>query len=232
MSGSEIDRRDGSGRADVAAFLDQARRVAPPQAGTGGRLVFALDATLSRQPTWDLACTLQGEMFDAARRAGGLEVQLVYFRGLGEARASPWVRDAGALGRAMSGIACRGGLTQIGRVLDHVGRAAARAPVAALAYVGDAMEEEIDVLAAGAGPLALRGVRAFMFLEGADPAARRGFGEIARITGGALLPFDRGAADELRALLGAVATYAAGGRAALEAARTGAARRLLADLRP
>lgn len=231
MSGSEIDRRRQAGRADVAAFLDRARRIVPPQEARG-RLVFALDATLSRQPTWDLACALQGEMFEAARNVGGLEVQLVYFRGLNEARASPWARDAATLAKAMSGISCRGGLTQIGRVLDHVDRAAARAPVAALAFVGDAMEEEIDLLAGKAGRLALRGVRAFMFLEGPDAAARRGFGEIARITGGALLPFDRSAAGELRALLGAVATYAAGGRAALEAARTGAARQLLADLRP
>ncbi|MBP7242810.1 VWA domain-containing protein [Amaricoccus sp.] len=229
MAGSEIDRR-ARRSAEVAAFLDRAGRMAPQ--ASGGRLAFALDATMSRQPTWDLACTLQGGMFEAARRAGGLEVQLVYFRGLGEARASPWVRDAAALSRVMSGIDCRGGLTQIGRVLDHVDRAAARRPVAALAYVGDAMEEEIDRLAEKAGRLRLRGVRAFMFLEGADPAARRAFGEIARITGGALLPFDRSAAGELGALLGAVATYAAGGRPALEAARTGAARRLLVDLRP
>ena len=75
------------------------------------------------------------------------------------------------------------------------------------------MEENIDALAAKAGALALRNTRAFMFLEGRDPAAERAFREIARLTGGVILPFDRNAADELRALLGAVATYAAGGRA-------------------
>jgi hypothetical protein len=234
---SELERRRAekppearAGKDEIAAFLARARG-GPARAG-GGRLVFALDATMSRQPSWDMACALQEEMFRAAGAVGGLAVQLVYFRGLDEARVSAWFEDAAALGRAMGRIACRGGLTQIGRVLDHAAKEAARRPVAALAYVGDAMEENVDALAAKAGRLALRNTRAFMFLEGADPAAERAFREIARITGGALLPFDRRAAAELRALLGAVATYAAGGRAALEAAGSGAARRLLADLRP
>lgn len=237
---TEIERRKPqapaaprSDRAEIAAFLAEAAARPPRRDGAPqGRLIFALDATMSRQPTWDVACALQGEMFRAAGHAGGLSVQLVYFRGLGEARASKWVGDADALGRVMAGIACRGGLTQIGRVLDHAAREAARAPVAALAYVGDAMEENVDALAAKAGALALRNVRAFMFLEGRDPAAERAYREIARLTGGVLLPFDRRAAGELAALLRAVATFAAGGRAALEAAGDGASRRLLADLRP
>ncbi len=219
-------------RAEIDAFLAEARARVPRRDGATGRLIFALDATMSRQPTWDAACALQAELFRAAAGVGGLSVQLVYFRGLSEARASRWVGDAAALGRIMSGIACHGGLTQIGRVLDHAAKEAARQPVAALAYVGDAMEENIDALAAKAGALALRNTRAFMFLEGRDPAAERGFREIARLTGGVMLPFDRNAAGELRALLAAVATYAAGGRRALEASGTGAARRLLSDLRP
>ncbi len=223
-------RPSGGGSAEVTAFLAEARSRAP---GSGrGRLIFALDATMSRQPAWDLACRLQAEMFDAAAEAGGLEVQLVYYRGHGEAQASRWVADAAALKGLMTGIACHGGLTQIGRVLDHAARTAAKVPVAALVFVGDAMEEDVDALCQKAGALALRGTRAFMFHEGGEPAAARAFREIARLTGGAYLPFDARAAGELRALLGAVAAYAAGGRAALEAAGTGAAKRLLADLRP
>jgi hypothetical protein len=218
--------------AEVAAFLTEARAVGTRTGVGRGRLMFALDATMSRQPTWDLACELQAAMFDAAARAGGLDVQLVYYRGQGEARASRWVAEAGALKRLMQGIACHGGLTQIRRVLEHANKAAAAAPVGALVFVGDAMEEDVDRLCALAGELGLRNTRAFMFHEGSDPAAGRAFREIARLTGGAYLPFDARAPAELRALLGAVATYAAGGRAALEAAGTGAARRLLADLRP
>lgn len=221
-----------AGKADVAAFLAEARMHRPPPHGARGRLIFALDATMSRQPSWDLACDLQARMFDAAAAAGGLDVQLAYYRGHAEARSSRWVSDAAALKRVMSGIACHGGLTQIGRILDHAIKVAAQAPVAALVFVGDATEEDIDRLCDKAGRLGLRGTRAFMFLEGADAAARRAFGEIARLTGGALLPFDTRAAGELGALLAAVGAYAAGGRAALEASRTPAARRLLADLRP
>jgi hypothetical protein len=93
------------------------------------------------------------------------------------------------------------------------------------------MEESADALCHKAGELALRNTRAFMFHEGGNPRVAGVFREIARLTGGAYLPFDARAAHELRALLGAVGAYAAGGRAALEAAETPAARRLLADLR-
>ncbi len=220
-------------RADeIAAFLNRARALRATDAGAAaGRLIFALDATMSRQPTWDLATDLQGDMFDAAAEVGGLQVQLVYFRGRGETKASKWTADAPRLAAMMRRIRCEGGLTQIGRVLGHAAAAARAHPVAALALVGDSMEEDFGELARRAGELRLLGVRAFCFQEGADPAAGEAFREIARITGGAYAPFDAGAAAELRALLGAAAAYAAGGMKALEARADGASRRLLADLR-
>ena len=220
-----------STRGEIEAFVTSARSTGARPVGARGRLVFALDATMSRQPTWDLACDLQSGLFRAAEHAGGLSVQLAYFRGQGEARSSRWVDEPEALRRMMVKIACHGGLTQIGRILDHVLAETGKHPVAALAYVGDAMEENVDLLCHKAGQLAVRGTRAFMFLEGRDPAAERAYREIARLTRGVMLPFDRSAADELRDLLGAVATYAAGGRHALEASSSSAARRLLADMR-
>ncbi len=223
--------KGGSSRSEIDAFLKAARDLEPPSQAAAGRLIFALDATMSRQPTWDLACGLQGAMFEAAGSVGGLSVQLTYFRGLSETRASRWVGDARALGAMMERIDCRGGRTQIGKVLSHARREAAARPVAALVYVGDCMEENVDELCSRAGELALLGVKAFMFHEGPDPTAARAFREIARITGGVYLPFDARAADELRALLGAVAAYAAGGRKALQAQGGAAAKRLLADLR-
>ena len=63
--------------------------------------MFAMDATMSRAPTWDMALKLQGEMFAAVKEVGGLDVQLMYFRGLGECRASKWVSDPDALARLM-----------------------------------------------------------------------------------------------------------------------------------
>jgi hypothetical protein len=220
-----------SSRSDIDAFLKTASQLAPVSGAARGRLVFALDATMSRQPTWDLACELQSEMFDAAQSVGGLSVQLVYFRGFRECQASRWVPDTRALRDLMVKIDCRGGQTQIGKVLAHTRREAERKPLAALVYVGDAMEEDVDHLCKLAGELGLLGVRAFMFHEGQDGSARQAFKEIARLTGGAYLPFNARSSAELKALLSAIATYAAGGLKALANVKSQAARRLLTDLR-
>ncbi len=217
----------------VAAFVEAARRVPTPGAGGRGRLIFALDATMSRQAAWDLAQVLQAKMFDTAASLGGLDVQLVYYRGLNECRASRFVSGGQGLTELMSRIEVRGGETQIRRVLAHTRNEAKLAKVAALVFVGDAMEENPDELASLAGELALQGVKAFMFQEGLDPSARRAFLEIARLTGGAYSAFDAGAAARLEALLRAAAAYAAGGHAALVRAAEAdpAARLLLAQMR-
>jgi hypothetical protein len=221
-----------SQRAEIDAFIQRARTLAPPtEAGQRGRLIFALDATMSRQPTWDTACTLQGEMFREAGSIGGLDVQLVYFRGLNECRASRWVSDGAGLGGLMARISCQGGHTQIGKVLSHARAESDKGKVAALVYVGDAMEEAIDHLAAAAGELGLRGMPAFMFHEGHDPIAEQAFREIARLTRGAYCRFDLSAAHELGELLRAAAVYAAGGVKALTAQRSEGARKLLAQMR-
>jgi hypothetical protein len=221
-----------SQRAEIDAFIQRARTLAPPtEAGQRGRLIFALDATMSRQPTWDTACTLQAEMFREAGSIGGLDVQLVYFRGLNECRASRWVSDGAGLGGLMARISCQGGHTQIGKVLSHARAESDKGKVAALVYVGDAMEEGIDHLAAAAGELGLRGMPAFMFHEGHDPIAEQAFREIARLTRGAYCRFDLSAAHELGELLRAAAVYAAGGVKALTAQRSEGARKLLAQMR-
>ena len=222
----------GADRKAVDTFLDQiARTPAIAQAGSRGRLIFALDATLSRQPTWDLAVSLQSGMFEAAARSGGLDVQLVYFRGLGECRASRFVTDGKGLAGLMQKIECRGGQTQIGRVLQHALKEAREKKVAALVYVGDAMEENPDALATVAGELGLLGLKAFMFHEGRDPMAAATFREIARLTGGVYASFDASAPGRLAALLAAAAAYAAGGRTALEKQGSEASRLLLSQMR-
>ncbi len=209
-----------SDSAAIDAFVRQARALATPAGEGEGRLILALDATMSRQPTWDLACSLQGEMFDAVGRvggkAGGLSVQLVYFRGLGECRASRFVRDTGSLKELMTRIDCRGGHTQIGKVLAHALKETGKNKVNALVYIGDAMEEKVDDLAAKAGRLGLHGVPVFAFQEGRDPVAETAFREIARLSKGAWFRFDRDAAGALSKLLSAVAVFASGGLTALE----------------
>src|SRR5205085_2181232 len=113
-------------------------------------------------------------------------------------------------------IDCRGGNTQIGKVLSEARREAVASAVRAVVFVGDAMEESVDDLCAKAGELGLLKVPMFMFQEGHDPTAERAFREIARLTGGAWCRFDPGAAAQLRELLRAAAAYAAGGREALK----------------
>jgi hypothetical protein len=225
-----------SSRAELDRFLNQVKELGPaanPQ-GQRGRLIFALDATMSRQPTWDQACKLQGDMFREAGAVGGLDVQLVYYRGLAECRASPWVAEAERLGKLMSRIDCQGGHTQIGKVLAHARRETETRQVAALVFIGDAMEEALDDLCARAGELGLRNVKAFMFQEGYDPICEQAFREVARLTGGAFCRFAPGAADELAELLRAAAAYAAGGMKALadlKARRGSGAVRLLEQMK-
>ncbi|MGE0715900.1 MAG: VWA domain-containing protein [Alphaproteobacteria bacterium] len=204
-----------SSRAEVDNFLSRLA-VAPRAAGAGGRLLFAMDATASREPSWDQACRIQGEMFLAADGLGGLAVQLCWYRGLDEFGGGRWVTNARELLEEMSAVRCRGGQTQIVRVLRHAVAETRRQRVAALVFVGDCMEEDIDRLCHAAGELGLLGVPAFMFHEGHDPVARKAFEEVARLTKGACCPFDAASADQLRDLLAAVAAYAAGGRKALE----------------
>lgn len=227
MSGKDISERPGDG---VAAFVEQLRNLpSAMRTSARGRLIFALDATASRQPTWDLAIHVQNEMFIEAGRLGGLDVQLVFYRGFGECRSSAWLHDGAGLVRLMQAVSCVAGKTQIGRVLRHALQEARRRPVQALVFVGDCMEENVDDLGHLAGELGLLGVRAFMFHEGRDPVAANAFRDIARLTRGAYLPFAAGSAAELRALLGGVAAYAAGGKSAVTALarRSGAAVKLL-----
>ena len=232
---SKLSPAPASSRPEIDAFIERVHSLGPSSAGDRrGRLIFALDATMSRQPTWDTACTLQADMFREAASAGGLDIQLVYFRGLSECRASGWVAGTGKLAELMSRIDCRGGHTQIGKVLSHARRENAKQKVQALVFVGDAMEEKIDDLCAAAGELGLLGVPVFMFQEGHDAVAENAYREVARLSHGAYCRFDTGAAHELRELLRAVAAYASGGKKALaelSARSAGGASALLAQLK-
>ncbi|MGC2409108.1 MAG: VWA domain-containing protein [Methyloceanibacter sp.] len=222
-----------SSGAEIDKFLAKVRTMTPAVSGRG-RLIFAMDATMSRQPSWDLALKLQVDMFRAVKEVGGLDVQLVYFRGLGETRASKWVGDPEALARLMTGVSCQGGYTQIRKILAHARRESEKTKVNAVVYVGDCMEEEIDELSERAGELGLLGVPVFLFQEGHEPKAERAFKEIARLTRGAYCHFDAGSARQLSQLLAAVAVYATGGRKALQdfgaETKSSAAMHLLAQL--
>ncbi|MDH3631902.1 MAG: VWA domain-containing protein [Gammaproteobacteria bacterium] len=217
MAGADKDLPQKSGKAAIDAFVKQVRST--PVIKTGqqrGRLMFAMDATASREPSWDRACQIQGEMFTETASLGGLDIQLCYYRGYGEFEASPWLSSADALLQRMTSVSCRAGSTQIEKVLHQAIEQTKQKKVQALVFVGDCMEEDVDRLCHLAGELGMLGVPAFLFHEGTEPAAQRTFKEIARLTRGAYCAFDASSAAQLRDLLSAVAVYAAGGQRALQ----------------
>lgn len=175
-----------------------------------------MDATASREPTWDQACHLQGQMFDATSNVGDLAVQLCYYRGFNEFQHSTWCASARDLLREMSAVRCLGGHTQIKKVLDHASVEHRKQPIKAVVFVGDAVEENPDDLCQLAGQLGVLRIPLFMFQEGIDSAVKSTFRQMAELSGGAYAPFNLASAAELKNLLSAVAVYAAGGRKALQ----------------
>jgi hypothetical protein len=216
---------------ELDTFLREITQLASGGSSTRGRLIFGLDATASREWAWDTACKLQAEMFREAASAGGLDLQLVYYRGLDECKASRWVSDPARLGKIMSTIMCRSGETQIGRILEHGVKETKLLPISALIFVGDAFEEEADTVVPVAHELGRLGVRVFMFQEGNDRAVETVFREIADVTKGAYCRFDQGSAKQLSELLKAVAAFVAGGIAALEVRNDAGAIKLLGQMR-
>jgi hypothetical protein len=206
-----------SSGAKIAAFLDElASAPVVKPAGQRGRLIFALDATASRQPTWDRATHIQGQMFTETASLGGLEIQLCFYRGYGEFNYSPWYGRSQDLLKRMTAVFCLGGLTQIRKVLQHAIKETKKQKVQALVFVGDCVEEDVDQLSQIAGEMGLLGVPAFLFHEGHDRRAAQAFEQVARLSNGACCPFDADSPKQLKELLSAVAVYAAGGHRALE----------------
>lgn len=222
-------RRSSSGEIDK--FLKKSRDISD-FVNRQPRLLFAIDATASRQPTWDQASHLQQEMFRATHRGSSLAVQLCYYRGFGDFFASSWLTDSAALSRIMARVQCEGGRTQIERLLRHALAEHGKVPLRALVFIGDAMEEYPDKLSDLAGRCGLLKLPLFMFLEGSDPHVEACFRTLARLSGGAFARFNADSADTLAGLLGAVASFATGGRRALEKDDTDSAKLLLKQLKP
>ncbi|HTN35412.1 MAG TPA: VWA domain-containing protein, partial [Marinobacter sp.] len=139
-----------SDKQSIDQFIHQVRTL--PKAGnTQGRLIFALDATASREATWDQACHLQSELFLATKDLGGLAIQLCYYRGFREFKATGFVTETGQLLKLMNGVSCLGGHTQIHKVLTHARKETRAKPVKAVVFIGDSCEEPVDELCHVAG---------------------------------------------------------------------------------
>ena len=213
MSDKEL--RAKSDKQSIDRFINEVRTL-PKQGSEQGRLIFALDATASREATWDEACHLQSELFIATRDLGGLCIQLCYYRGFGEFKATGFVTETGQLLNLMNGVSCLGGRTQISRVLAHALKETRAKAVSAVVFIGDCCEEPVDELCHTAGELGMLRTPVFMFHEGADAHARAVFQQVSKLSGGAYAPFDRNSPQVLKDLMAAVAVYASGGAKALQ----------------
>jgi hypothetical protein len=205
---------------DIATFVEQQPR-----------LIFAVDATASRQPTWDHATRLQQEMFITSNKVTSLSVQLCYFRGFNDFRASRWLNDSEALATLMGKVRCEGGHTQIARLLKHAQSEHRKTAVRALVFIGDALEENPDTLCNLAGQCGILRLPLFLFQEGRDRTVEQTFRTMAKLSGGAYARFDSSSASTLAGLLGAVASFASGGHAALEKRGGDSAKLLLQQLK-
>ncbi len=202
---------------DIKAFMEKATALSAQKTNRSARrLLFAMDATASREATWDQACHIQADMFSQTAALGGLDVQLCFYRGFNEFQHSQWFSGSAELLKYMQAVYCIGGHTQIKRVLQHAIAESQDQKINAVVFVGDCMEENADDLCQQAGQLALYGIPIFLFHEGNESNAARCFRQMASISKGAYHSFDSHSAQHLRDLLSAVAVYAAGGPVALE----------------
>ena len=80
---------------EIAGLRHQgAARCVAACGGCEGPACSGSTPTMSRQPTWDMACALQADMFREAAALGSLDIRLVYYRGLNECRATGCISTA------------------------------------------------------------------------------------------------------------------------------------------
>ena len=173
------------------------------------RLVFGFDATASREPAWEAA----RHVTDALVRAlpGELDVALAVHGGSVLHTFTEFTPNPNTLRDWAASITCRAGFTRLLAILE---RAIATPRVRVVTYIGDVYEESPSRGRRLADEMGSRGIKLFVLHDVADWNARRDaemFLDLARRTGGCVLPFDAAAPDRLRELLGAVAVYAVGG---------------------
>jgi len=202
---------------EIKGFLEQiAKAPLVTKGNSNGRLLFAMYATASREPMWDIASQIHAEMFESVTNIGGLSIQLCYYRGFNEFNYFSWTDQPASMLNSISSVRCLAGKTQISKILKHALHETQQSPVQALVFIGDAMEEDIDKLGDLAGQLGIYKTPAFFFQEGKNPIVTRAYQQLARLSGGAHCSFDAGSAHILTDLLKAVARYSVGGLKALE----------------
>tara|TARA_B100000579_G_scaffold426598_1_gene434042 strand:- start:1333 stop:2019 length:687 start_codon:yes stop_codon:yes gene_type:complete len=200
---------------EITNFLKQGKAISTYRQKQS-RLLFGIDATASRQPTWNAACRTQGELFTAAHQISNIAIQLCFYRGFSEFTVSNWLTSETDLKYQIAKVACQGGQTQILRLLKHAITEHNKLAVKALLFIGDACEEDLDQLSNLAGQCGLLQLPIFVFQEGTDKNATDSFRMLANLSGGVHTTFDASSASTLASLLGALSRYIVGGKNALE----------------
>ena len=208
--------------ASAAAALPAAFSHAEPPADAGTpprpRLVFAVDATASREPAWAAARKVTDTLVQAL--PGALDVALAVHGGARVHTFTPFTNNAATLRDRAAGVTCEAGMT---RLLPILSTSLRRQAVRVVVYIGDVFEESLPQARQIADSLGLRGTKLIVLHDtSADPNARRDaevFWDLAKRTGGCVLPFDASAPERLRDLLSAVAVYAVGGEKLLREKR-------------
>jgi hypothetical protein len=188
--------------------------VVPESAPTRPRLIFGFDATASREPAWAAARTVTDALVKAL--PGELDVALAVHGGSLLHTFTEFTANPNTLRDRAAGIRCIAGHT---RLLSILSRALSSQGVRVVTYIGDVFEESPTRGRKLADAMGLKGIKLIVLHDVADWNARRDaevFLDLARRTGGCVLPFDANAPARLRDLLAAVAVYAVGGTEMLE----------------
>ena len=201
----------------IALLPGAPRQAVPAVTPTRPRLIFGFDATASREPAWDVARKVTDSLFRAL--PGELDVALAVHGGSLLHTFTDFTSNPATLRDRAAAIRCISGRTQL---LPILSRALAAPGVRVVTYIGDVFEESAGRGRRLADAMGTRGIRLIVLHDVADWLARRDaelFQDLARRTGGCVLPFDANAPDRLRELLAAVAVYAVGGTDLLEQKR-------------
>lgn len=181
------------------------------------RLIFGFDATASREPAWATA----RQVTDAFVRAlpGELDVALAVHGGSRLHTFTEFTADPNALRDRAASVTCIAGHTQL---LPILSRSLSLPGVRVVTYIGDVYEESPARGRKLADEMGRRGIRLIVLHDTATWTARRDaeqFLDLARRTGGCVLPFDASAPDRLREFLAAIAVFAVGGTELLQEKR-------------
>ena len=172
-------------------------------------ICFVIDATGSRQASWQQAQRTQAEMFDAVKTAGNLKLSIVCHRGGS-------VKDLGSFAspddakRRMAEVSCESGNT---RIVDSLQSALGKKP-STIIMVGDCFEESFTDLQKVCTQLAAQKIRVYAFVEGNESSGQRAYKMAADMTDGIFQPFGSGL--DLSDLCVAAAVFDVGGQQAFD----------------